>query len=136
MDYVRLARRALDGGDALPACPGAVLDRRLPAPGAATKATYATKGGAAGPEVAYLVESRLLGEAVWIVEDEQHAADLERELAAEGDHRLIFTTGEVAAMAGMIQADMRTVAKVKRLFPGSQLETVTFPDDGEAEVIL
>jgi hypothetical protein len=74
---------------------------------------------------ALLINSRVLGEAVWLVEDDAHAEELERELAAEGDHRLVFTLAEVGAMAGMLAADMRALVHIKRHLPGSRVDAVT-----------
>jgi hypothetical protein len=73
---------------------------------------------------ALLIDSRLLGESVWLVSDDSHAADLRRELARDGDQRLIFTLAEVEALRGMAEADARTVADVKRHFAGAALRSV------------
>lgn len=133
MDYVRLARRAIRDEECSTAkpSPGAAEGSAPAAP--ATKATKATKGGdlaEGGPP--FLVYSRVLGEHVWLCEDEAHAEDLARELEAEGDHRLIFTVAEVLAMRGMLAADMQTLARIKRLFPGSRIDAVALRTaDGE-----
>jgi len=80
--------------------------------------TQPTKGSA------LLVDSRVLGEAVWLVEDDAHAEELERELAVENDHRLVFTVAEVCAMEGMLAADMQTLVRVKQHLPGSRIDAV------------
>ncbi len=100
VDYIKLARQA---------------GRGTTGKAAATKATEATKTGGE----ALLVDSRVLGELVWLVEDEAHADELERELAAEGDERLVvFTVAEVLAMEGMLRRDLETVLAVKRHLGG------------------
>ncbi|MBI3767007.1 MAG: hypothetical protein HY271_00770 [Deltaproteobacteria bacterium] len=74
---------------------------------------------------AYLVESRVLGEAVWLTSDDATAERLERELAVERDTRLVFSLAEVEAMCGMLAADMQTLAAIKRRLRGSRIDHVT-----------
>jgi hypothetical protein len=84
---------------------------------------------------AYLIKSRLLGETLWMAPDDATAVRLEGELAAEGDHRLVFTVAEVVAVAGMLDADRRTVlaavVRIKRAMPGAVLDCVTPPDEAK-----
>jgi hypothetical protein len=74
-----------------------------------------------------LLESRLLGEAVWLVADDRAAAELARDLDLQGDHRLIFTLAEAAHLKNMAEADARLLARkialVKRRMPGSALRS-------------
>jgi hypothetical protein len=70
---------------------------------------------------ACLIESRLLGEAVWLVSDDIAAAELCQALERNRDRRLVFTFSEVTALRGMVEADARTLARVKRNFPGAAL---------------
>lgn len=58
--------------------------------------------------------SRILGQDVWLVPDDESAEFLERELAAEGGSMLVFTIAEVFAMEGMLAAEMRAIARIKR----------------------
>ena len=74
---------------------------------------------------AYLVASRILGESVWFTADDATAERLERALAAEGDHRLVFTVAEVLALEGMLAADMQRLAEIKRWFRGARIDGVT-----------
>lgn len=74
---------------------------------------------------AYRVYSRLLDEEVWLAEDESHAQELERELAMENDRRIVFTVAEVEVMRGMLVAEMRSLARPKRWFPGARIEAAT-----------
>jgi hypothetical protein len=109
MDYVKLARQVARGASEDAPSIACRLDSRD-----ATKATEATKGGEA-----LLVDSRILGEAVWLVEDEAHADEFERDLAAEGDSGLlVFTVAEVLALEGMLRRDLETVLAVKRHLGG------------------
>ncbi len=81
---------------------------------------------------AYRVYSRVLGEEVWLVEDDTHANELESELSTGGNSRLIFTVPEVEALRGMLDADIRKLADVKRWLPGSRIETAGRRADGQA----
>jgi thiamine monophosphate kinase len=69
---------------------------------------------------------------VWLASDEAAAERLERELAAGGDHRLIFTIAEVEAMRGMLAADMQTLVNIKHRLPGSHLDHVILRE-GQAD---
>lgn len=115
MDYVKLARAVAHAeADSVPSV------RRREMSRGATKATEATEGCQA-----VAVYSRLLGDSVWLVEDERHADELERELAAEGDRRLVFTVGEVLAIEGMLRGDLEAVLAVKRHLPGARIDSIT-----------
>jgi hypothetical protein len=132
MDYVTRAKLAAQAG-AGPRMPDpGPSDALAGRPGGTTKTTLTTKGG--GP--ALLIFSRVLSEEVWLTEDEVHAEELERSLQAKGDMRLVFTAGEVAALAGMLTADLRTIANLKRWFPGSRIDAVTFTRAGGDEEII
>lgn len=74
---------------------------------------------------AVLIESRLLGEQVWLLLDDSAAGLLQRRLDLVGDHRMIFTLAEVEAVLGMIRADVRAIAEVKRCFPGAAVRSVS-----------
>jgi len=67
------------------------------------------------------VASRVLGQDVWLAPDDACAEALERDLEAEGASTLVFTLAEVFAMQAMLAADMRTVAKLKRMLVGAGL---------------
>lgn len=116
MDYVRLARQAARG----------TADKAASATagGGSSGATKATEATEAGP--ALLVYSHVLNESVWLVEDEQHADELERELVAENHpHRLIFTTMEIVVLKGMVERDLATILSIKKHFPGSRVDQPT-----------
>lgn len=75
------------------------------------------------------IASRLLGEDVWLVPDDASAEALERDLGTEGDSTLVFTLAEVFALEGMLAADVKAIAKLKRTLTGAglggRIESVT-----------
>jgi hypothetical protein len=95
-----------------------LLPEGTPATASAPAATRELSG-------ALRIASRTLGEDVWLVADDEDAATVEAELAAEGDTHLVFTLAEVQALRGMLAADMRSLARIKRIFPGSRIDVVT-----------
>jgi hypothetical protein len=56
------------------------------------------------------IYARLLDTELWIAPDEQTATDLERELRAEGDYRIVLTPGEAEIIAGMAETDARELS--------------------------
>lgn len=84
------------------------------------------------PPDAFLVSSRVLGESVWLTADDATAERLARELAVEGDSRLVFTAVELLPLAEMLEADRRVLlavlVRIKRAIPGAILEAVTDRD--------
>lgn len=61
--------------------------------------------------------SQVLGIEVWLAPDEAIAGEIE----AEKDGRPVFTVDEVGVLEGMLAADLKSVADVKRAFPGSRV---------------
>ncbi len=82
---------------------------------------------------AFLVNSRVLGESVWLAPDDAIADRLEHEPAAGGDRRLVFTVAELLPLAAMLEADRRTLlaalARIKHAMPGATLESVTLTSE-------
>jgi len=78
---------------------------------------------------AILISSRLLGQEVWLVESDTVAAELARKLEHEQGRRPIFTLAEVERLQGMAEADLLTIARVKRHFPGSGVQSVTLTQE-------
>ena len=71
------------------------------------------------------MHSRVLDAYVWLAADDGSAEQLEVELQAEGNSEMVFTLSEVFAMKGMLVEDMRRVARIKSLFAGARIDSVT-----------
>ncbi len=71
--------------------------------------------------------SRLLGVEFWIVETEAAAAELETDVAREGDRRPVLTVLELAHLADLARSDLaeaaRTLLEIKRVLPGARLRS-------------
>jgi hypothetical protein len=86
-----------------------------------------SRAGDSPPESPYgwRIYSKLLGEEVWLVENDADATSLEAELVAERDQRPVFTVPEVEQLAEMGLEDAReagrVLARVKRTIPGWRL---------------
>jgi len=71
------------------------------------------------------IYSHHLGAHLWIVADPEAGRSLERELATEGDQRVVLTAAEAMRFGLMLEADAREIfqrlALIHRTMPGARL---------------